>query len=403
MGEMLYLFNPENDMALAANNPFYMSPASTKRMAAELSTLPAWYAVEGSSVLIAPCALGFEKQSALMPDVKWATEISSIYNKVCPWGWNPALLRRLWERGVPDSAFPSAKQMERIRELSGRQTAVELLLRMNELQWSKVFATSLEREGECFSSFCGESNLLTTVSEVERYVLSHPEAVLKSPWSGSGRGIQYTSGEFPLPLKGWVEHVLHTQQTVVGEPLYNKVNDFAMEFYATADGEVRFVGYSFFETDIRGIYKENLLASDDEIEKLLTAYVSITTLRRVRENLILLLKEKLKGDYQGYLGVDMMICRTVSGYAVHPCVEVNLRMNMGVVSRLIFDKYICAGAKGRFVIEYYRNPGEAQRIHRELQQQYPLLLENNRIMSGYLSLTLVSDETAYQAYVVVYK
>lgn len=37
--EALYLFNPENDMALACGDPYYMAPASARRMAAELSVL----------------------------------------------------------------------------------------------------------------------------------------------------------------------------------------------------------------------------------------------------------------------------------------------------------------------------------------------------------------------------
>ena len=113
--------------------------------------------------------------------------------------------------------------------------------------------------------FVGESFLFHTENEVESFVRSHPSAVLKSPWSGSGRGIQYTSGEFTRPLKGWVQHVLHTQQAVVGEPFYDKVKDFAMEFFSNGKGKVRFIGYSLFETDKRGIYKENLLATDDDI------------------------------------------------------------------------------------------------------------------------------------------
>ena len=32
--EALYLFNPENDMTLACGDPYYMAPASARRMAA---------------------------------------------------------------------------------------------------------------------------------------------------------------------------------------------------------------------------------------------------------------------------------------------------------------------------------------------------------------------------------
>ena len=37
-------------MALACGDPYYMAPASARRMAAELSMLPAWYAEEGGTV-----------------------------------------------------------------------------------------------------------------------------------------------------------------------------------------------------------------------------------------------------------------------------------------------------------------------------------------------------------------
>ena len=57
----LYLFNPENDMALASGSPYYMSPASAKKMSADVSALPAWYAGLDGAVLLAEllCAKGY--------------------------------------------------------------------------------------------------------------------------------------------------------------------------------------------------------------------------------------------------------------------------------------------------------------------------------------------------------
>ena len=95
-------------------------------------------------------------------------------------------------------------------------------------------------------------------------------------------------------------------------------------------GQVHFIGYSLFETDKRGVYKENLLAADRVIEARISTYVSAEILHQVGRALQVELAEVIKGSYEGYLGVDMMICRTQnSGYAIHPCVEINLRMNMG--------------------------------------------------------------------------
>lgn len=192
-------------------------------------------------------------------------------------------------------------------------------------------------------------------------------------------------------------------QAVVGEPFYDKEKDFAMEFFSNGKGEVRFAGYSLFETDKRGIYKENLLASNNDILQKLSAYVPASALHSLRKQLTIELTKAI-GEYEGYLGVDMMVCRLSSfkaDYAIHPCVEINLRMNMGVVARLVYDRYVCDGMQGRYAIEYYPSPGEAEQADRSMRQQYPLYLENGKIKSGYLSLTPVNRLTAYQAYILI--
>lgn len=381
------MFNPENDMALACGDPYYMAPAGVRRMAAELSALPVWYADEGSTVLVdSAFSRGYLKELPLVLPVRATTEWQPLYNKVSPWGWNPALLRRLREADMPSEAFPSVEGMERIRVLSGRQTAARVLRRVR----------------ECFpDETVGEVCCLRSMAEVERFITEHSDALLKAPWSGSGRGVQPVQGSLSASLRGWVEHVLVTQKELMGEPRYDKVVDFAMEF-RIADGEVAFAGLSFFETDSRGSYKENLLASDEAIRRRLEACVSADALGRVGSCMRSQLAEVIGTDYEGYLGVDMMICCTADGiFRIHPCVEINLRMNMGVVARLVYDRYVCAGRVGRYVIECYREPGEALRVHEALGEAHPLSVENNRVVSGYLSLTPVGEDTRYQAYIVV--
>ena len=174
-----------------------------------------------------------------------------------------------------------------------------------------------------------------------------------------------------------------------------------MEFLSAADGRVTFAGYSLFEADARGIYKENWLASNDMIREMLVQYVPEEVLQMISSRLEMLLEEVVDGAYQGYLGVDMMVVRVPEGYVVHPCVEINLRMNMGVVSRLFYDRYVSPVVQGRFVIEYYPSPGEALLAHEMMQRNYPLMMEQNKIRQGYMSLTPVFDDTAYQAYVII--
>ena len=49
----------------------------------------------------------------------------------------------------------------------------------------------------------------------------------------------------------------------------------------------------------------------------------------------------------GFLGVDMMVCRQKEGhpYAINPHVEINLRMNMGIVSHVLSDHFIVPGGR----------------------------------------------------------
>ena len=158
------------------------------------------------------------------------------------------------------------------------------------------------------------------------------------------------------------------------------------------------MGYSLFEADCRGIYKENVLASDQVIESRLASYVPMEVLSEITKRCVDELDALLFGSYVGYLGVDLMVCQDDEGYKVHPCVEVNLRMNMGVVSRLFYDNYVCEGTEGRYVIEYIPKNGEALRFHEAMQKEYPLEMENGQVKRGYLSLTPVFEDTSYQIF-----
>ena len=370
-------------MALASGSPYYMAPASAKKMASDLSALPSWYAEAGSGVWVSDiCQMEWMREACrLSPSVEWTVDADADFDEVAPWGWSSALLHRLRTGGVP-MVLLQDEAVADLRRLSSRQVAVNLLPR-------------LQMDGTM-----GESVWLTSVDEVCTFSSRYDKVLLKAPWSGSGKGIQPLSGLPDENLSGWARRIIASQGGVVGEPYYNKVEDFAMEFYAS-DGKVEFAGYSLFEADARGIYKENWLASDEAIEHRLAKYVPQEVLVEVRKKLLVELPSLLGNAYQGYLGVDMMICWVGEAYAVHPCVEVNLRMNMGVVSRLFFDRFMHPETGGRYVIEYYPRPGDALRFHEEMKLRYPLVVRDGRMVEGYLSLTPVFEDTAYQIYVVV--
>lgn len=390
----LYLFNPEHDLALASGEANYMAPASARRMASELALLPMWYAEEGSAVL-APSAYNLDYvkkiQELLGLSVDLITDPELAIEQdldIRPWGWDVALRKRLSVLGVDEVLLPSMGQLNDLREYSHRSKAVALL---PELQLN-----------ECF---CGESYYLKTPEEWKRFVEGRKECLLKAPLSGSGKGLNWCKGIFTSFISGWCTRVAASQGGVIAEPIYNKVEDFAMEFYSDGAGELTFVGYSLFHTGKSGMYEGNCLLSNEAIRKKLSQYVPLEALMDLENCLKYRLSALVGTVYKGYLGVDMMICRFPENekpvFRIHPCVEINLRMNMGVIARFLHDRYVRPGSTGRFVIDYHPSEGEALQEHERMSATYPLESREGRVYSGYLPLVPVHRRSCYRAWIWV--
>lgn len=390
----LYLFNPEHDLALASGEANYMAPASARRMASELALLPMWYAEEGSAVL-APSAYNLDYvkkiQELLGLSVDLITEPELAIEPdldIRPWGWDVALRKRLSVLGVDEVLLPSMGQLNDLREYSHRSKAVALL---PELQLNEYF--------------CGESYYLRTPEEWKRFVEGRKECLLKAPLSGSGKGLNWCKGIFTPFISGWCTRVAASQGGVIAEPIYNKVEDFAMEFYSDGAGELTFVGYSLFHTGKSGMYEGNCLLSNEAIRKKLAQYIPLEALMDLENCLKYRLSALVGTVYKGYLGVDMMICRFPENekpvFRIHPCVEINLRMNMGVIARFLHDRYVRPGSTGRFVIDYHPSEGEALQEHERMSATYPLESREGRVYSGYLPLVPVHRRSCYRAWVWV--
>lgn len=390
----LYLFNPEHDLALASGETNYMAPASARRMASELALLPMWYAEEGSAVL-APSAYNLDYvkkiQELLGLSVDLITEPELAIEQdldIRPWGWDVALRKRLSVLGVDEVLLPSMGQLNDLREYSHRSKAVALL---PELQLNEYF--------------CGESYYLRTPEEWKRFVEGRKECLLKAPLSGSGKGLNWCKGIFTPFISGWCTRVAASQGGVIAEPIYNKVEDFAMEFYSDGAGELTFVGYSLFHTGKSGMYEGNCLLSNEAIRKKLAQYIPLEALMDLENCLKYRLSALVGTVYKGYLGVDMMICRFPENekpvFRIHPCVEINLRMNMGVIARFLHDRYVRPGSTGRFVIDYHPSEGEALQEHERMSATYPLESREGRVYSGYLPLVPVHKRSCYRAWIWV--
>ena len=321
----LLFFNPENDLALASGDSHYTPPASARQMAQDLQRLPLLWAQPDDLILL--------RDGTVVDDCGHLTfnfQLSTINYKLLPWGWSPLLVRQLSELGVPASLLPTEKQMKAYRQASSRERGVRLLSALRQRLASEPL-------------IIGESAWCTTEEDIWEHHRRYGSSMLKAPWSGSGRGVHPVSGTPTDKDVAWVRRVIARQGGVEIEPIYyNKVQDLALELWCEG-GQVRDEGLSLFTTTAGGVYSGNLVASEDEKLRLLSAYIPLELLAEVRRQIVDLLNDALRDGslpswYTGPLGIDMMITanrQLLTGnfqYSLHPFIELNLRMTMGWVA-----------------------------------------------------------------------
>lgn len=397
----IHYFNPGHETAVLQGTQKYTPPRNVQRMQRELAALPVWYAAPDDYVFAhensAPRFFAMQpkplRSLARLVTPKELAEGPQAFPALTatPWGLSPDSLRLfsdLKKKYLPTLTVPSWNPA--LTRLTGRQTAAECL--------EKLRLRLSDQEIPVAPKFC------TQLREIERYLLlQHAPFVVKTPYSSSGRGLLWIAQrKLTEKDKNWINGALRKQGCVSIECGLEKVQDFAMEFYADGKGEVRYEGLSVFATEERGAYTGNVLENQPDMRRRLTRLTAEDTLDRVQEALTGVLKEVFGGVYTGYLGVDMLIYRTQGGgYAIHPCLEINMRYTMGMVALALFRRYIAPSAQGDFRVSYDAEEGEAYANHCFMKKAYPLQWENGRIKEGYLSLCPVRKETGYRAYILI--
>lgn len=314
-----YLFNPENDLALAADTAHFTPPKAAREVHAAGALLPLWWAGNGD-VVIAPDEMAQEaerirRKYGLTAQTACKVDLSLPCSPQ-PWGWSKDARRQFMDAGIDRRLLPDDEWLARHRDLSHRRTSIELLRAIGERE--ELIPVEAHTPAEALEAIARWGG----------------DAYIKLPWSGSGRGVFRTKGMSAERLMSYIEGFIRRQGSVMVEKTRDKVKDFAMLFEATDSG-VNFRGLSYFVTDARGAYGGNMVASQNDIIKALG-----TDPRYLAPQVEAALGNIIGEDYRGWLGVDMMTERRDSTGKVEivPCVEVNLRMTMGVAALLIRDK-----------------------------------------------------------------
>src|SRR5690606_39170499 len=110
---------------------------------------------------------------------------------------------------------------------------------------------------------------------------------------------------------------------------------------------IRYVGISRFMTDQKGQYQGNYLNGWPETfdkQEIIFAEMMAGQLAPILAQV--LEKSKLAECYEGNFGVDTLIYKDPQGILrINPCLEINVRQNMGLLSRML-EKKLPANRKG---------------------------------------------------------
>ena len=337
----LLVFNPEHDLALAANLSNFTAPHAGRQLRADLGFVPAIWAAADDFVLVENVE-DAERRFLRLTRRPFGRFIAKDllcklqFSAVDVWGWDLAIRAYLLRWGVEAVVMPTVTQIDAIRQLSHRRHAMQLL---ESLQMPGTIGCASETD---------QMDIIADRLHRGEYL------VVKAPWSSSGRGVRFMEGDMNIYDKGWVRHVIEKQGSVMVEPYYNKVKDFGMEFVSDGKGLVSYVGLSLFQTS-NGAYTGNILASEDEKEHMISRYISVDLLKVIRQKTCTMMGLLLKGRYAGAFGIDMMVVRRDDGdgFLLHPCVEINLRRTMGHVAISLTEH--CSGLPKLMRIEYNSN------------------------------------------------
>lgn len=349
----LWLYNPENDIALGFGGANFTAPKNARLLSDFAAPLMWWMGTPDDGVLVERMADSAYRRVLM----DWAAEMERRFGpgpalirdarelsvrECAPWGWSRHALRRFASAGVPEHVMEyAAANIDRIRQLSHRRSSAELTRRITEAVDFPSFGLpepSLPREACSFEEIVGIS-------------AEFPDGIyVKSPWSSSGRGVAYIApGELPRQ-RSRIEGTIKSQGSVMVERAYDNLLDFAMLF--CSDGsEVSFLGYSRFYNSRGTAYSGNLVASDADILRELTAFLPAPLFAALERALPGILTDflRLPGSgrlaYRGFLGLDMMIARSAASAPVMlvPCVELNLRKTMGTVAHLLYRRLLASG------------------------------------------------------------
>lgn len=403
----IYFFNPTCELAVANGSANFMAPLQLRQFENELSTLP-WMLARPEDIVLVdqlpPQQFTNQLESAgfmlptfirtefgLTDPIFLGKEKGFLY----PWGRSPAAHKLLspLKSGCCSEFLnsPVADWRNVHSELYSRGSALKILKKL------------LEND---------ISNNLLSINDLPEICTSHEQIitlqqkwgkiVVKSPLSSSGRGLQILRpNEYNQTNKQVITGFLRQQSYVVVEPWHNKILDLSFQFFSLGNGTIEYRGLTSFSTDQAGRYVGNFIQElppnlAPEIKEFLQQ--NIPKIKKILQDS--LIESNYSTEYYGWIGVDALILITTDGkLKFHPCLEINCRFTMGAIA-LNLRNHLADQSTGEFRI-LHGNKGHFEQFCKEMMIKEPLIVENGKIVNGFLPVTPTSPKSSFGAYLSI--
>lgn len=383
----LHIFNPSSETAIANGTLSYVPNKILLQFENDLSYLPSILAKNEDLVLMNEYedlshidllhSLSFPvpgqilKRDFFEPQQKIISEIQDY--KL--WGFAPN-----WVHKLKKHTAVSSPQFESNPFYNWTEIHKNIFSRT---EAKKILDSIISSKGN--SIYISENNsptVLFTTDQVEHFLNKHRQVVLKEPWSSSGRGvIMLRKSTLNTSIIQRINGILKQQGYIMAEPMLDKLIDLSMQF-EMKNRELNFIGTGFFSTNSNGQYQANFLNQVPEIDKDILEFMEANIVELKSDLIKAIESSKISEYYQGFLGVDVMIVNENNKIKFQPCVEINLRSNMGTIA-LYLQKIIHPEAKGTFNIVF--NPKETfESIYGVEQQDIKIL--DGRMHKGTLAI-----------------
>ena len=402
----IYIFNPTCEYAIVNGNASWRPNKLLSKMEADLSLLPIYLAEENDYVIVDnypsdDFLSSFNLLNKNLPQFILKSNLSSenidediSISSLKPWGWSPAMhsflapLKKYCSLEFRNSPVFSWKSD--FRELYSKRFSREMLTKFLEIQNDDIFISRSD-----ISVICTNKN------EINEAHKKWGDLMVKAAWSSSGRGLQIIN-QWPIHPKVWerIEGIINSQAFVLVEPLLNKKMDLTYQFNMQ-NGQLSYLGVSVFNTSEKGQYLGSLLNYnfadyDDGLNRFVqdSSDLIISTLTKIIQ------ESTLSSSFEGYLGVDVLVYEDENCFKINPCLEINLRQSMGLLS-LNIEKLLCENAKGKFSMWYEFGKSYSDFV-KYMRMKYPLKIENSKIRTGFFSLSDPQNDSKFGAYILVF-